>query len=332
MRRRCHPSFYAMSQPQPVEPFKATHRVIWIDVCRIIAFFYIALSHCWLDFTPYAGATRSSVALFFVISAFFCANKPLKDIVKRSCILMVCIYFWHSLSSMVIHQNFSLCTPSVHLLLDLGSLWFLRELAICMLISLLIRRLSLAGQLALIAILISCLSDEIEYTPPQSTIFSLVFFNVGIVLKKLSPNHLSAFLFPHIGKIRGRGFNLILTVITLLAVPFVAFLTTSSCPVAAYCFVIMALISHSAVFLEQCNMGERFRMYVFLFAQAGFFFYASHCIILRLFVSLYIKLTGGFPGAFPCVVAIAAYFTVCALIVKYLAGRNRYSDIILLAR
>lgn len=321
-----------MSQPQPIEPSKATNRVVWIDVCRIIAFFYIALSHCCLDFAPYAEATRSSVALFFVISAYFCANKPTKEIVKRSCILMVCIYFWHSLSGMIIHQTFSFCTNPVSMLFDLGHLWFLRELAVCMLISLLVRRLNLAGQLALIAILVSYLPNDMEYTPPQSTVFSLVFFNVGMVLKKLSPNHLSAFLFPHIEKIRGRGSNLLLAITALVAVPVLAFLTTSDCPIAAYCFVIMALISLNAIFLEQCNIGEGFRRYIFQFANAGFFFYASHCVILRLFVSLYIKFTGRFPGVLPCVVAIAAYFIICALVVKHLAGRNRYSDIILMAR
>lgn len=321
-----------MSQPSP-SGSGIPHRVIWIDVCRIIAFFYIALSHCCVTSCEYAPAVRGGVALFFVISAYFCANKPIKDILKRVVILLACIWFWHTVTQLVILRSINGYQNPLGMLRTLSYLWFLRDLAVCMLVSLLVRRLNPAGQLILIIVLVSCLSDWMECNPPQSTLFSLIFFNIGIALKRMAPNNLSDFLFPYIGKISGRSLNILLAVITLASVPLFAFSAKSVSPVPVSCFVVMALISLSAVFLEQ-SMPKAccFRSYLLLLAQAGFFFYASHCALLRAFVSVYIKMTGSFPGTLPCVISIAVYFSACAAIVKALAHRNRYLDIILLAR
>lgn len=193
---------------------KPLDRILWVDICRILAMLSIMIQHTpthhpWVTYT-----TRSGVAFFFVASGFFLRKQSLSD---KACMLrgahfFFLVAFW-SLVTALARGSDIFFSPRL-LLRAIGvfsipasvQLWFLRDLAIYTCLAPILFRLT-NRSLLLISLLCACLfapidSLSLSYTLSFGTVTvphprGLSFFLLGMGLSFIPLDRIKQELFTH---------------------------------------------------------------------------------------------------------------------------------------
>lgn len=315
-------------------------RVAWVDCARVLGIFFVCQVHSTAAM-PEKFLAKCAVCMFFLLAGYFNTKLSMVSAVKRSAIFLVSYCFWVALGSMLSRDGvcFSMAKTWDAICYAPYPMWFIKYMIVLLPVGAALNyipvkwRVTLAVVLFILSFVIEPIWDIMPLTWEPLIVntyptYVLFLFLAGGILREIPLGQLPKCLFP--GAQQHKKIAVCLGSIMLCGL-----LAWSMTKHELPALQVWHLIGIWALMYISYSFELGFPSAARAVAMAGpavILIYLCNPLILRIFASAYLKMSGELPPPTLSLVVCMLIITACTVVYRALIGRNKVLDIVLFAR